>query len=157
MSSLVQAICEHIIDGLNGTPFSQSYAKRNKEMLMFGNSSKIYFTPSSALGTAIRGHNVDFLFLDEVDYHEEFEKYYLSMMPLMSSHNSIMVMAGTPNYDVEKSILRKYAKNDDFHASVFHWSEVPHWDEKWAMEMRKICRDDKIFDEIFDAEFNIRL
>jgi hypothetical protein len=151
---------QHIVDILStilaefkNNIFQEPYIQTSDSItLNNGSCINVFASTDKRLSYDVCGKTIDCLFLDNPDYHEKFDEYFPALMPAIPK-NGRLIMAGTPKYKDEQSILRKYAKDENFHATVFHWSEIPHHDEKWAENMKKILQDD----EIFEAEFNIHL
>lgn len=123
----IQLAYEHLPKWLQ-----QGVKEWNKGSFELENNSRIIASASN--GDAIRGYSISLLFLDECAFIENFEEFFSSVFPTISSGASTkIIMVSTPNglnhfYKFWEDAVHQ---RNDYNPIKVMWSDVPGRDEKW--------------------------
>ena len=116
------------------------------------NGAKVIAAATSS--SNIRGKSLAFLYLDEVAFVENYDEFFASVYPTISSGKETkIVMTSTPNglNHFYKTIqMAKQGENGFIH-KVIPWHRVPGRDEAWKINTMKALNNDQ---QKFDQEFN---
>ncbi len=123
----------------------QGVVEWNKGSIILENGSRIMATATSS--NNIRGFSVNMLFIDEAAFIENWDEFFTSVYPTISSGESTkLVLVSTVNglnhFHKITSLARK--KLNRFKLISVTWKDVPGRDEKW--------KDRTIADMNFDYE-----
>lgn len=116
----------------------------NKKSVVFENESKIIAASTSS--SSIRGKSISFLYIDEVAFIENWEAFYASTYPAISSGKTTkMLFTSTPNglnqyYEFWKGATE--GTTDEFGETTTNgfipikvsYQQIPGRDEKWKEE-----------------------
>lgn len=112
----------------------------NKGSIELENGSKIFSAASSS--DSIRGTSVNFLYIDEAAFLKNWEEFFTSVYPTISSGSTTKILlTSTPNgmnhfYDIFESA--KLGENhqawNGYHYVEAPWWKVPGRDEKWKQK-----------------------
>ena len=138
----------------NLPPFLQhGVVEFNKGSMVLENNCRII--ASSTSGSAIRGFSISFLYVDEADFVENFDEFYKSVYPTISSGKETkIVFTSTPNG------IRSYYKlwkdavegRSGFIPIKVTWRDVPGRDEEWKRETIANTSEEAFIQE-HEAEF----
>lgn len=127
----------------------------NKMSICLENNSKIISSATSS--AAIRGFVVNVLILDEVAFIENYEEFFTSVYPTISSGKTTkVVMISTPNgmnhfYETWKGAEEK---TNGYNPIRVSWERVPGRDEEWKQEtLAGLNYDQQKFNQEFVTEF----
>ena len=110
----------------------QGVVEWNKGSFVLENQSRVIATATST--DSIRGYSINLLFIDEAAFVENWDEFFTSTFPTISSGESTkVVLVSTPNglnhfYKIWDYALQ--GKNE-YHPIRVMWNEVPGRDEKW--------------------------
>lgn len=113
----------------------QGVVEWNKGSVEFENGSKIIAAATSS--SAIRGKSCSFLYIDETAFVENWDEFFASVFPTVSSGNTTKILlTSTPNGLNHFYKTYSGAKED---RNGYIWTEVPWWkvpgrDEAWKKE-----------------------
>lgn len=113
----------------------QGVLEWNKGSVEFENGCKIIAGATSS--SAIRGKSVSFLYIDETAFVENWDEFFASVFPTISSGNTTKILlTSTPNglnHFYKTCEGAKDGKNGYAFQRVL-WQDVPGRDEKWKEE-----------------------
>jgi len=127
----------------------------HKGSMALENNSRVIASATSK--DAIRGYNIDILFLDEAAHIDNWAEFYTSVYPTISSgQKSKIVMVSTPkglNHFHEIWSLAEKGKNG-FHPIKVTWQQVPFFknNPKWREETLATLNFDS---QKFDQEYAV--
>lgn len=133
----------------------QGVVEWNKGSVEFENGSKILAAATSS--SAIRGKSVSFLYIDETAFVENWDEFFASVFPTISSGNTTKILlTSTPNglnHFYKTCEGAKEKKNGYEHIQVM-WYDVPGRDEKWKEEsLAAMDFDIEKFNQEYCCEF----
>ena len=123
----VQLAYEHLPKWLQ-----QGVLEWNKGSFVLENNSRVLASATS--GSAIRGYSINLLFIDEAAFIENWEEFFTSVFPTISSGKTTkIVLVSTPNglNHFYKLWTEASSGKNDYNAIEVHWSKVPGRDEAW--------------------------
>lgn len=133
----------------------QGVGEWNKGSVALENGSRVFATSTSS--NNVRGYSINMLFIDEAAFIENWEDFFQSVYPTISSgKDTKVILVSTPNgmnsfYSFWDSALQK--KNDYFPIRVT-WDQVPGRDEKWKTNtIAGLNFDLEKFAQEFEVEF----
>jgi hypothetical protein len=125
----------------------------NKSYISLENKSRIMAFASSS--GAIRGYSINFLFIDECAHLENWNEFYTSVYPTISSgKKSKIVLVSTPlglNY-YYKLWMDAINGNSEFIPIKVTWKDVPGRDEEWKRQQIANTSEEQFIQE-HEAEF----
>lgn len=125
----------------------------NKGSIELENGSRII--ASSTTANSIRGLSCNTILVDEAAFIYQFDDFYTSTFPTLSSGKSTkLVLISTP-YGLNhfyKIWTDAVNKKNDFVYYEANWRDVPGRDEKWAESQRKMLGDQK-FEQEMECSF----
>lgn len=125
----------------------------NKGSFVLENGSRILAGNTSA--DAIRGYSINFLFIDEAAHIDNWDVFFTSVYPTISSGKSTkIVLVSTPlglNHFWKTWSLAQQGLND-FNPILVTWDKVPGRDEEWRKNTLGAMNNDL---EKFDQEHNV--
>lgn len=110
----------------------QGVEAANKGSLELENGSRVIAEATS--GSAIRGYSINLLFIDEAAFIENWEEFFTSVAPTISSGKTTkMVLVSTPNglNHYHKLWINAKAGRTDYNWIEVTWRQVPGRDEEW--------------------------
>lgn len=114
----------------------QGVEKWNEGSMELENNSRVIASATSA--DAIRGYSIDLLFIDEAAHIDNWQEFFTSVFPTISSRKSSkVVLVSTPNglnHFYKTWALALEGKNGYTPIKV-DWREVPGRDEEWKQKM----------------------
>lgn len=114
----------------------QGVEKWNEGSMELENNSRVIASATSA--DAIRGYAIDLLFIDEAAHIDNWQEFFTSVFPTISSRKSSkVVLVSTPNglnHFYKTWALALEGKNG-YAAIKVDWREVPGRDEEWKRKM----------------------
>jgi len=133
----------------------QGVIEWNKGSVEFENGSKILAAATSS--SAIRGKSVSFLYIDETAFVENWDEFFASVFPTISSGTSTKILlTSTPNglnHFYKTCEGAKAGKNGYQFVQVL-WTDVPGRDEKWREEtLAAMDFDTEKFAQEMECEF----
>jgi hypothetical protein len=129
----------------------QGIRKWNDTEIILENNSCIFASATSSSG--IRGYTINFLFIDEAAHIENWDEFFTSVYPTISSgKTSKITLVSTPNglnhfHQTWDNALKK--KNEYCWIEV-PWQKVPGRDEEWR---QKTLSDMNYDEEKFNQEY----
>ncbi len=110
----------------------QGVIEWNKGSMELENNSRVIAAATS--GNAIRGYAINFLFIDEAAHIENWEEFFTSTAPTISSGTTTKTcLVSTPfglNH-FHKLFRDAKEKKNDYYAIEVMWNQVPGRDEEW--------------------------
>jgi len=133
----------------------QGVVEWNKGSVEFENGSKIVAAATSS--SAIRGKSVSFLYIDETAFVENWDEFFASVFPTISSGTTTKILlTSTPNglnHFYKTCEGAKSMKNGYEFVRVM-WYDVPGRDEKWKEEtLAAMDFDHEKFSQEMECEF----
>lgn len=110
----------------------QGVVEWNKGSIELENNSRIIASATSA--DAIRGFSINLLFIDEAAFIDNWEEFFTSTFPTVSSGSTTkVVLVSTPNglNHFHKLWVNAKRRLNDYNPIEVHWSQVPGRDEEW--------------------------
>ena len=133
----------------------QGVIEWNKGSVEFENGCKILASATS--GSAIRGKSISFLYIDETAFVENWDEFFASVFPTISSGNTTKILfTSTPNGLNHFYKTCEGAKNDTngYEYVEVPWQRVPGRDENWRKEtLAAMDHDLQKFAQEFCCEF----
>lgn len=138
----------------------QGVVNANKGSLELENGSRVLATATS--GSAIRGYSINLLFIDEAAFVEDWDTFFTSVMPTISSGKTTkIVLVSTPNGLNHYYKLWKYAggikpeeKKNTYHPIQVMWNQVPGRDQAWKDEtLAQLNFDEEKFAQENECQF----
>ena len=127
----------------------------NKGSFELENNSRVIATATSA--SAIRGYAINLLFIDEAAFIENWETFFTSVYPTISSgEESKIILVSTPNglnhfYSIW---LNANEKRNNYNPIRVSWEAVPGRDEKWKIDtLASMNFDTEKFQQEYCVEF----
>lgn len=133
----------------------QGIIEWNKGSIEFENGSRIVAEATSS--DSIRGYSIDFLFIDEAAFVENWDEFFVSTLnTIISTNTTKIVLVSTPkglNHFYEYWDKAEKEENEYVPLKVT-WREVPGRDEKWRVTALKAVNNDMIkFAQEHEVEF----
>lgn len=133
----------------------QGVIEWNKGSVEFENGSKILAAATSS--SAIRGKSVSFLYIDETAFVENWDEFFASVFPTISSGTTTKILlTSTPNglnHFYKTCEGAKAGKNGYQFVQVL-WTDVPGRDDKWREEtLAAMDFDTEKFAQEMECEF----
>jgi len=129
----------------------------NKGSVEFENGCKILAGSTSS--SAIRGKSIAFLYIDETAFIENWDEFFASVFPTVSSGNTTKILfTSTPNglnhfYSICMGAMDTDNPNGYNYIEV-PWTRIPGRDEKWKQEqLRGMNFDIQKFNVEFGCQF----
>ena len=133
----------------------QGVIEWNKGSVEFENGSKIIAAATSS--SAIRGKSVSFLYIDETAFVENWDEFFASVFPTISSGTSTKILlTSTPNglNHFYKTCEGAKAKKNGYEFVQVMWTDVPGRDQKWYDEtLAAMDFDTEKFAQEMECEF----
>ncbi|AKF13360.1 terminase large subunit [Sinorhizobium phage phiN3] len=127
----------------------------NKGSIELENGCKVIAAATSS--SAIRGKSINFLYIDEVAFIENWDTFFTSTFPTISSGKTTKIfMTSTPNGLNHWHSLCKGAKEEKNGYKFFEvkWQQVPGRDEQWKDDtLAGMNYDYQKFDQEYNNEF----
>lgn len=137
----------------------------NKGSLELENGSRVIASATS--DSSIRGYSINFLFIDEAAHIENWDEFFTSVFPTISSGQTTKIcLVSTPLglnhfYKIwketgiqEDGTIKADEKRNDYNPIKVTWDQVPGRDEKWfRTTMEGLGNDQEKFDQEFNVEF----
>jgi hypothetical protein len=127
----------------------------NKGSFVLENNSRVLATATSA--DNIRGFSINLLFIDEAAFIDNWDEFFTSVYPTISSGNtSQVILVSTPNglnhfYAIWQNALEN---KNNYKPILVKWDRVPGRDEKWRQDtLAGINFDTEKFSQEFEVEF----
>ena len=121
--------------------------------MVFENNSRVIAAATSS--DAIRGYSINLLFIDEAAFIENWDEFFTSVYPTISSgKTSKVVIVSTPNgMNLYYKMWMDAIENRSLYKTLeVHWSQVPGRDEKWKEETIRNTSEEQ-FRQEFETEF----
>jgi len=133
----------------------QGVVEWNKGSVEFENGSKIIAAATSS--SAIRGKSVSFLYIDETAFVENWDEFFASVFPTVSSGQTTKILlTSTPNglNHFYKTCIGAKEQTNGYEFVEVHWKDVPGRDEKWKEEaLQAMDYDHQKFAQEYECEF----
>jgi len=133
----------------------QGVVEWNKGSVEFENGSKIIAAATSS--SAIRGKSVSFLYIDETAFVENWDEFFASVFPTISSGTTTKILlTSTPNglNHFYKTCEGAKANKNGYEFVQVMWYDVPGRDEKWREEtLAAMDFDTEKFAQEMECEF----
>lgn len=130
----------------------QGVVEWNKGSLVLENASRVVASATS--GDSIRGFSINFLFIDEAAFIENWDEFFTSTLPTISSGKTTkIVLVSTPNGLNHFHAIWEGAKHkrNEYNPIEVKWAQVPGRDENWKAK----TISDLSFDyDKFNQEYN---
>jgi hypothetical protein len=133
----------------------QGVIEWNKGSVEFENGCKILAGATSS--SAIRGKSISFLYIDETAFVENWDEFFASVFPTISSGNTTKILfTSTPNglnHFYKTCEGAREGKNGYQFLEVM-WYDVPGRDDKWKEEtLQAMDHDYQKFAQEFECQF----
>src|SRR6056300_159545 len=133
----------------------QGVVEWNKGSVEFENGCKIIAAATSS--SAIRGKSISFLYIDETAFVENWDEFFASVFPTISSGNTTKILfTSTPNglnHFYKTCEGAREGKNGYKFLEVM-WYDVPGRDDKWKEEtLQAMDYDYQKFAQEFECQF----
>ena len=133
----------------------QGVIEWNKGSVEFENGCKIIAGSTSS--SAIRGKSISFLYIDETAFVENWDEFFASVFPTISSGNTTKILfTSTPNglnHFYKTCVGAQEDKNGYIYVEV-PWQKVPGRDDKWKKEtLAAMDFDQQKFSQEFECAF----
>jgi len=133
----------------------QGVIEWNKGSVEFENGSKIIAAATSS--SAIRGKSVSFLYIDETAFVENWDEFFASVFPTISSGKTTKILlTSTPNglNHFYKTCEGAKANRNGYEFVRVMWYDVPGRDEAWQQEtLAAMDFDTEKFAQEMECEF----
>jgi hypothetical protein len=133
----------------------QGVVEWNKGSVEFENGSKIIAAATSS--SAIRGKSVSFLYIDETAFVENWNEFFASVFPTISSGNTTKILlTSTPNglNHFYKTCEGAISNKNGYQYVKVMWYDVPGRDEAWRQEtLSAMDFDTEKFAQEYECEF----
>lgn len=133
----------------------QGVIEWNKGSVEFENGSKIIAAATSS--NNIRGKSVSFLYIDEAAFVENWDEFFASVFPTISSGKTTKILlTSTPNglNHFYKTCEGAKADKNGYQFVRVMWHDVPGRDEKWREEtLAGMDFDSEKFEQEYCCEF----
>ena len=133
----------------------QGVIEWNKGSVEFENGCKIIAGSTSS--SAIRGKSISFLYIDETAFVENWDEFFASVFPTISSGNTTKILfTSTPNglnHFYKTCVGAQEDRNGYIYVEV-PWQKVPGRDDKWKQEtLAAMDFDQQKFSQEFECAF----
>ncbi len=133
----------------------QGVVEWNKGSVQFENGCKIIAAATSSSG--IRGKSVSFLYIDETAFVENWDEFFASVFPTISSGNTTKILlTSTPNglnHFYKTCEGAREGTNGYEFVEVF-WNDVPGRDAAWKLEtLQAMDYDTEKFAQEYECQF----
>ena len=133
----------------------QGVVEWNKGSVEFENGCKIIASATSS--SAIRGKSISFLYIDETAFVENWDEFFASVFPTISSGNTTKILfTSTPNglNHFYKTCEGAEQGTNGYQFVRVMWHDVPGRDEKWKQEtLASMDFDYEKFSQEFECQF----
>jgi len=133
----------------------QGVVEWNKGSVQFENGCKIIAAATSS--SAIRGKSVSFLYIDETAFVENWDEFFASVFPTISSGNTTKILlTSTPNglNHFYKTCEGAKAETNGYQFVQVNWSDVPGRDAAWKEEtLQSMDWDYEKFAQEYECQF----
>lgn len=133
----------------------QGVVEWNKGSVEFENGCKIIATATS--NSAIRGKSVSFLYIDETAFVENWDTFFASVFPTISSGNTTKILlTSTPNglNHFYKTFTGAKEERNGYAWVEVPWQRVPKRDDNWKQgTLAAMDFDTQKFAQEFECEF----
>jgi hypothetical protein len=133
----------------------QGVVEWNKGSFVLENNSRVIATATSS--DAIRGYSINLLFIDEAAFIENWDEFFTSVYPTISSGiSSKIVLVSTPNglNHFHKMWVDAERGTNGYKPIKVMWQDVPGRDEKWRQDtLASMGNDQEKFDQEYAVEF----
>ena len=135
----------------------QGVKEWNKGSFVLENNSRVIAAATSS--DAIRGYSINLLFIDEAAFIENWESFFTSVYPTISSgKESKIILVSTPNglnHFYKTWINSDFKENVNGYAGIrVGWRDVPGRDEKWRHNtLASMNFDLEKFSQEYECEF----
>jgi hypothetical protein len=133
----------------------QGVIEWNKGSVEFENGCKVIAGSTSS--SAIRGKSISFLYIDETAFVENWDEFFASVFPTISSGNTTKILfTSTPNglNHFYKTCEGAKNKTNGYIYIEVPWQRVPGRDEKWKKEtLEGMDFDMQKFSQEFEGNF----
>jgi hypothetical protein len=133
----------------------QGVKEWNKGSFELENNSRVIAAATST--DAIRGYSINLLFIDEAAFIENWDEFFTSVYPTISSGNeSKIILVSTPNglnhfYSIW---LNSIEKRNQYAYMRVNWQNVPGRDERWRIDtLAAMNFDTEKFEQEYNCEF----
>jgi len=133
----------------------QGIKEWNKGSFELENNSRVIAAATST--DAIRGYSINLLFIDEAAFIENWDEFFTSVYPTISSGNeSKIILVSTPNglnhfYSIW---LNAQEKRNQYQYIKVNWKNVPGRDEGWRQDtLAAMNFDTEKFEQEYNCEF----
>jgi len=133
----------------------QGVKEWNKGSFELENNSRVIAAATST--DAIRGYSINLLFIDEAAFIENWDEFFTSVYPTISSGNeSKIILVSTPNglnhfYSIW---LNAQEKRNQYNYIKVNWQDVPGRDERWRQDtLAAMNFDTEKFEQEYNCEF----
>jgi hypothetical protein len=133
----------------------QGVVEWNKGSVQFENGCKIIAAATSS--STIRGKSVSFLYIDETAFVENWDEFFASVFPTISSGNTTKILlTSTPNglNHFYKTCEGAKAETNGYQFVQVNWSDVPGRDAAWKEEtLQAMDWDYEKFAQEYECQF----
>ena len=133
----------------------QGVLEWNKGSVEFENGCKIIASATSS--SAIRGKSISFLYIDETAFVENWDEFFASVFPTISSGNTTKILlTSTPNglNHFYKTCEGAEQGTNGYEFVRVLWNDVPGRDEAWKQEtLSSMDYDYEKFSQEFECQF----
>lgn len=133
----------------------QGVKEWNKGSFVLENNSRVIASATSA--SAIRGYTINLLFIDEAAHIENWEEFFTSVYPTISSGtDSKIILVSTPNglNHFYSTWANAREGRNGYNPILVNWRDVPGRDEKWKQEtLAGMNFDVEKFNQEMECEF----
>ena len=137
------------------TWMQQGVVEWNKGSVQFENGCKIIAAATSS--SAIRGKSVSFLYIDETAFVENWDDFFASVFPTISSGNTTKILlTSTPNglNHFYKTCEGAKEETNGYQFVKVNWDDVPGRDEAWKEEtLQSMDYDYEKFAQEYECQF----
>ena len=133
----------------------QGVAEWNKGSVELENNSRVIATSTSS--DNIRGYTINLLFLDEAAFIENWDTFFTSVYPTISSGNETkIILVSTPNgmNHFYATWINAIEGKNGYNPIKVSWTEVPGRDQKWKNDtLAAMNFDIEKFAQEYEVEF----
>jgi hypothetical protein len=133
----------------------QGVVEWNKGSVEFENGCKILASATSS--SAIRGKSISFLYIDETAFVENWDEFFASVFPTISSGNTTKILlTSTPNglNHFYKTCEGAREGTNGYEFVQVMWQDVPGRDDSWKQEtLSSMDYDYEKFAQEFECQF----
>jgi len=133
----------------------QGVVEWNKGSVEFENGCKILASATSS--SAIRGKSISFLYIDETAFVENWDEFFASVFPTISSGNTTKILlTSTPNglNHFYKTCEGAREGTNGYEFVQVMWQDVPGRDDAWKQEtLSSMDYDYEKFSQEFECQF----